>query len=197
MATPATPASWISPGALYVHYTFDETDGGRSPRTPRATSSTGWSPGWDVGAGKDRRRGVPLRTAAVRRAPHGILEKLDDITVAFWINWGGGALWQRPFDFGRGATVWMYVTPNSYMTTLQGLRFAMSGGSLTEYATGENLPVGVWTHVAVTLHKPNSWLYVDGQPQANSNAMVNPAAGSGEHDPELDRPLAVSPRTLT
>ena len=156
---------------LYLYYKFDETDGGVAADSsgnmrPGAVTGGTWVPGKIGGA-------VSLSGDQQFVAlPAGILEPLNAVTVAFWINWGGGALWQRAFDFGAGTTSWMYLSPDSYMSTLQGLRFAMLDGNVTEYATGTNLPMGTWVHVAVTLQKPNSWIYVDGQPQANSNAMV-------------------------
>jgi hypothetical protein len=156
---------------LYLYYKFDETDGGvaaDSSGNMRSGAVTGgtWAPGKIGGA-------VSLSGDQQFVAlPAGILEPLNEVTVAFWINWGGGTLWQRVFDFGAGTTSWMYMSPNSYMTTLQGLRFAMLDGNVTEYATGTNVPMGTWVHVAVTLQKPNSWIYVDGQVQGTSDAMV-------------------------
>ncbi|APR80540.1 Arabinan endo-1,5-alpha-L-arabinosidase [Minicystis rosea] len=74
----------------------------------------------------------------------------------------------------------MYVTPNSYMTTLQGLRFAVDNAdNVTEFASGSDLAVGAWVHVAVVLQKPNAWIYVNGQVAASSATMIHAPADLG------------------
>ena len=46
-------------------------------------------------------------------------------TFAAWINWNGGANWQRIFDFGNSTTHYLFLTPSSGGGTL---RFAIKNG---------------------------------------------------------------------
>lgn len=98
----------------------------------------------------------------------------DDITVAMWVNWDGGAAWQRIFDFGNGTAQNMFLTPKAG-DGAQGLRFVIKDG--TEQAVETTvLPVGVWRHVAVTLSGNIGRIYVNGVQVAASGAMTfNPS----------------------
>jgi fibronectin type 3 domain-containing protein len=97
----------------------------------------------------------------------------DDITVAAWVKWGGGAPWQRIFDFGTGTWSYLYLTPSSGDGTL---RFGIKNGSEQFVAAPSALPVGTWTHVAVTLGGDTATLYVNGSPVASSPSItINPS----------------------
>lgn len=105
--------------------------------------------------------------------PSGVADT-EDMTVAVWVNWDGGAVSQRIFDFGDDTTRYMYLTPNSPSNTL---RFAITTGGSGAEQIVETLPLAVdqWTHVAVTLHGDAATLYVDGMPTAVNEAVtVNP-----------------------
>ncbi|USN99544.1 MAG: RICIN domain-containing protein [Phycisphaeraceae bacterium] len=87
----------------------------------------------------------------------------DDITVAAWVKWDGGAAWQRVFDFGNDETEYMFLTPMSDQNTMQ---FSITTGGLPSALNleADPIPVGVWTHVAVTLGGNTAVLYVNGRP---------------------------------
>ena len=78
---------------------------------------------------------------------------------------GTGNTWQRAFDFGTGATVYMFLSPNNGATNSP--RFAIT----TSAGAGESIvtaPAGLtegWHHIAVVIDADSMMLtmYVDGQ----------------------------------
>lgn len=97
-----------------------------------------------------------------------------DFTFAAWVNWDGGAQWQRIFDFGNDTNQYLFLTPGSGNNTL---RFAIkNGGSEQIVETATQLAAGTWVHVAVTLNGNTGTLYVNGTPAATSNSItINPS----------------------
>jgi hypothetical protein len=103
--------------------------------------------------------------------PAGIVNTRN-CTVAAWVNWDGGGQWQRIFDFGNNTTQYMYLTPKSGSNTL---RFTITGsgsGTRGEILETAGLPVGQWTHVAVSLRENTGRLYVNGQLKDLNAAMT-------------------------
>jgi uncharacterized protein len=103
--------------------------------------------------------------------PAGILASLTDVTIACWVNPAADTNWSRIFDFGTGTTSYMFLTVNAG----QGPRFSITtGGSGGEqqvnYATA--LPLGAWTHVAVTLTGGTATLYVNGTAVASNGSVT-------------------------
>ncbi|WP_437595659.1 LamG domain-containing protein [Sorangium sp. So ce590] len=148
---------------LFLHYTFDETEG------DLAADATGdvlhdaivmggtWVPG---------HIGNALSLSGVEQyveVPPGILQTLDEITFALWVSLGRQQLWQRIFDFGSGESAWIYLCPKA--ADPPGLRFSVNSlAGVDEYTADWTLTVGAWRHVAVTASfNPNrSSIYVDG-----------------------------------
>ncbi len=97
------------------------------------------------------------------------LANQQEITVAAWVNWTGGASWQRIFDFGNDENEYMYLTPKSGSDQL---RFAIKNGGAEQTLDAAVLPVGVWSHVAVTLGASRAKIYVNGILQSESNAIT-------------------------
>lgn len=101
------------------------------------------------------------------------LVNTEDITVAAWVNWDGGGIWQRIFDFGNNTSQYMFLTPSSYSNTL---RFAITTSSYGAEQRMETtqLAIGVWVHVAVTLEDNTGTLYVNGSPADSGSITLNP-----------------------
>lgn len=86
-----------------------------------------------------------------------------DITLAAWVYWNGGGNWQRVFDFGTEIEKSMFLTPSNGSR----MRFCITTSRVNEgtgILEGPILPIGQWTHVAVTLRGDVGMLYINGTP---------------------------------
>ena len=98
-------------------------------------------------------------------------------TFAAWVQWQGGGNWQRVFDFGNDTSQYLFLTPSSGSGTL---RFAIKTNSAAAeqiVQTTGPLPVGQWTHVAVTLGSGTARLYTNGAVAATATG-INALPGS-------------------
>ncbi|MEI7504384.1 MAG: RICIN domain-containing protein, partial [Paludibacter sp.] len=96
----------------------------------------------------------------------------SEITIAAWVYWNGTTTGQRIFDFGNSATEYMYLTPK---VVLGGLRFAIKNGGSEQILNSTALPMGKWSHVAITLGASGVSMYVNGLLVATSNTInINP-----------------------
>ncbi|MBN1515658.1 hypothetical protein JXA32_03710 [Candidatus Sumerlaeota bacterium] len=99
--------------------------------------------------------------------------KSDDLTIAAWVYWEGGAAWQRIMDFGNGTGEYLFLTPRSAGGTLRfGMR-TVGGGEQTLNAD-RALSDQQWVHVAVTLSDDTGKLYVNGQVVDTETMTMNP-----------------------
>ena len=94
-------------------------------------------------------------------------------SFAAWVYWDGGPNWQRLFDFGDDTSRYMFLTPSSASGTL---RFAIRNGGSEQIVQTTRLPVGQWSHVAVTLGANTVRLYTNGTLAAESTSVtITPA----------------------
>lgn len=93
----------------------------------------------------------------------------QEITIAAWVNWSGGASWQRIFDFGNDSNEYMYLTPKSGTDQM---RFAIKNGGAEQFLDVPALPSGKWSHVAVTLGPTSTKIYVNGILKSESNIIT-------------------------
>lgn len=91
-------------------------------------------------------------------------------TFSAVVKWNGGANWQRIFDFGNDTSGYVMLTPSSGDNRLR-CDIRVSGTTqVVEWAN--RLPIGAWTHVAVTLDGSRGVLYLNGNAVATNNAMT-------------------------
>lgn len=93
-----------------------------------------------------------------------------NFSFAGWVNWSGGAQWQRIFDFGNDQTHYLFLTPSSGGNTL---RFAIRNGGAEQIIETTVLASGSWQHVAVTLSGSSAKLYTNGVLAASSSVITN------------------------
>lgn len=106
------------------------------------------------------------------RLPYQIAD-MDEMTIAFWVNWQTSGNWQRIFEFCNGADEYMYLTPSNGAV----MRFAIKNGGTEQYVDSKSrLSLRTWKHVAVTIGNNKVTLYVDGvEVGSNSNISIKPS----------------------
>jgi len=120
-------------------------------------------------------RGQALQLDGTRhvKLPAGLASASTAFTFAAWVYWDGGGNWQRVFDFGTGTAANLFLTPSNGTS----MRFSIRNGGADQNVDTATLPVGQWTHVAVTLGSGVARLYVNGALAASNTAVtLTPAA---------------------
>ncbi len=183
-ATPAptsvpTPIVTTAPqreaGAWYM---FDSTITGSTTLSKDYKGNYGnavLNSGASIAAGRNR-NGLSLDGVNdYASLPSGIVSSFSNFTIATWVKLDSINDWQRIFDFGNNTSVYMYLTPKCPDQANKGLKFAITkGGGWSEQivASGYDLPVGVWKHVAVTMFGKTAILYVDGVEVGRNSSMT-------------------------
>jgi hypothetical protein len=104
-------------------------------------------------------------------------------TFSAWVKWNGGSQWQRIFDFGSGTTSYAMLTAEANNGALRFQITPDNGAAIWLLDAPNPLPVGVWTHVAVTLNGSEAVMYVNGQAVAvNASAYILPSDVQGSQD---------------
>ena len=86
-----------------------------------------------------------------------------------WVYWRTSNNWQRLFDFGNGTDQYLFLTPSNGNI----MRFAIkNGGDEQTVDCPTKLTLSKWKHVAVTIGKDATTIYVDGQPVATSTGIT-------------------------
>ncbi|HEU0185818.1 MAG TPA: LamG-like jellyroll fold domain-containing protein [Blastocatellia bacterium] len=110
--------------------------------------------------------------------PAGVVESLNDFTIAAWVKLDASPNWARVFDFGSGTSVNMFLTSRNGNDG--SVRYAITtggGGAEQRINTNVTLATGVWTHLAVTLSGNTGVLYVNGvEAGRNSNMTLRPSS---------------------
>jgi len=88
----------------------------------------------------------------------------NEITIATWVYWNGGARWQPIFEFGLNDTQYLKLSPR--------LRFAIADGGLEQRMDASVIPQAEWVHLAVTLGENGSVMYMNGNVVAESTDVT-------------------------
>ncbi|HYO09525.1 MAG TPA: LamG-like jellyroll fold domain-containing protein [Tepidisphaeraceae bacterium] len=115
-------------------------------------------------------------TGGAADLPDGIVSGLTDFTISGWVYLDSNPSWARIFDFGTGTSAYMFLTNNTNGTAALRYAITTSGGGGEQIITAPPLPVGAWSHVAVTLVGSVGTIYVNGVAAAtNTNMSLRPA----------------------
>jgi hypothetical protein len=203
--SPSLPSNDGLDRGLLLHYTFDEQSGVVAhDRLREANNGTVHGGASWVSTGKI---GGALRLAGSQamtldpqyvQLPPGILSQLDFATVAAWVRWEGGMIWQRVFDFGSDTQHSFFFTPEAGPAP-DGSTGGAAGpvGLLAIRPTDPAakqvhlqvpiLPLVEWIHFAVTWRSSAVVVYINGQIAAST--PLEPWAPAPEAGP---RALAVT-----
>ncbi|MFD0733707.1 LamG-like jellyroll fold domain-containing protein [Planotetraspora mira] len=94
-----------------------------------------------------------------------------DFTVSTWVNPTKNSTWSRVFDFGTGASNYMFLTLNKNT----GLRFAITtsgAGGEQQISSTTSLPLNTWSLVTVTVSGTTGTLYVNGQVAGTNTSLT-------------------------
>ena len=102
--------------------------------------------------------------------PANILDGItDNFTIEAWVYWRGGPNWQRVFDIGTSTTNYMYLSVSGDVGGGQEIVFgwAMNGHPERRATSAFSMPIGVWTHIAITVDYsdplyPKAYMFVNG-----------------------------------
>ncbi len=97
----------------------------------------------------------------------------DEMTIACWFRYGGGASGQHLFDFGNGTDQYMYLTANS----VEGACFAIkNGGDEETVSCSHSFVTTRWYHFVVTIGEGKASLYINGELMGtNENITIKPS----------------------
>lgn len=157
------------PSDLIVHYEFDGTTADSSGGTAGTTTGT---ISYDAGL-FDKALRLNGTDASVR-VPANLASALGDATFAARVRWNGGGAWQRIFDFGGGTGQYFFLSPSNGGAVQFGI--LNSAGTGQVLVAPSALPVGEWTHVAVTLTGSTGTLYVNGAAVTSGPITLHPSA---------------------
>ena len=107
--------------------------------------------------------------------PAGIVSGLTDFTFSAWVKLDTLATWSRVFDFGSGTGNYMFLTASAPGGAPRfAIRTPSAGEQIIDGST--SLPVGAWTHLALTLSGTTGTLYVNGIAAGSStNITLDPS----------------------
>lgn len=103
------------------------------------------------------------------KMPSGFIEKLSDFSISTWVYVNAQSNWSRIFDFGSGTSAFMFLT--AYNGSVMKFAIQTSDGRTQEVLANTAMPVGVWTHVAVTLGADKATIYLNGNQVGTTSAF--------------------------
>jgi len=173
----AGPMNWITnrtaPRRLYAAYEFN------APHDSLAKDLLGvtdgylqGNPGW-INSDGQRSGFLTFNGANQFVILDRSLSDVKEISVTAWVKWSGGASNQPVWYFGTASTNCMFLTPNDGAGSA---KFSIINGGTTQTLAWANpLPVGVWTHVAVSLsNSVTGRLYINGTNVVTGSITITP-----------------------
>jgi hypothetical protein len=164
------------PSEFVAWYEFDETSGTMASDASGNGSAATLNAGATWAEGKS---GNAVKLDGIKdyvNLPVGILENIDDFTIAAWVNLEATSTWSRIFDFGSGTEANMFLTPRSSTGTLRFAITTSGAGGEQQINSGHILTKGIWQHIAVTRLGDIGMIYIDGAEVArNSNLTLKPS----------------------
>ena len=106
-------------------------------------------------------RGVEFQNAVVVNHQRSAIGIAQMQTFMAWVKWNGGGVWQRIFDFGNDTTHYALLTPSAANGKLRYTITVNSTGGEQFADAPSPLPIGVWTHVAMTTDGSRVILYTN------------------------------------
>jgi hypothetical protein len=110
-----------------------------------------------------------------------VIASAQSMTISTRVLFAGtGNTWQRIFDFGTGATVYMFLSPNNGATNSPRFAITTSAGAGESIVTAPQGLAAGWHHIAVVIDAASMTvtLYVDGE-AADSTATTTLPANLG------------------
>lgn len=110
--------------------------------------------------------------------PNGLIGGLEDATFEAWVNWNGGGVWQRIFDFGTSyegeglqgsGSSYLFLTPKHIYGPLR-LAYSVAGAQAEIIVDADvQLPIGTTSHVVAVVDDTHDMLslYLDGRLQGS------------------------------
>jgi uncharacterized protein len=167
------------PPANVVWYRFDEASGTSAAdsfgngRTGTLSAGASWTAGRAGGA-------VNLNGSnGYVSLPAGIVNGVADATIAIWVRLDTVTSWSRVFDLGSGTGSYLFLTPRSSGGTARFAITTSGAGGEQQINAPAALPIGVWTHVAVTQAGNLAILYLNGAEVARNASVTLRAGGLG------------------
>jgi len=111
--------------------------------------------------------------------PAGIVSNLNDFTISAWVKPSSLDTWARVFDFGTGTATNMMLTTKNGANGKPRFSIRISNSAEQQIDASSPLPIGTWTHIAVTLSGSTGTLYVNGAASGTNTAMSLKPSGMG------------------
>ncbi|ADL52248.1 family 43 glycosylhydrolase [Clostridium cellulovorans] len=156
---------------LKVYYNFDNKVG--SSLTDLSGNSNNGTLGNSANLSNDSKfgQGLNLDGNGYVKLPNGLLDDLNDITIATWVKYSSGSAdWERVFDFGSNSNNFFFLSKNKHV----GLNVNSTPQDLAPAGAQVN---DTWIHVAVTLSNNTMIYYENGVEVARKTDVTNKPSG--------------------